>query len=67
MQLKNKYGAKPLFGFGDSNSDVPLLEEAVHAFAINNNVGNAIRINTVNNSIQDRYIQDILRIAQGHM
>lgn len=64
MQLECKYGTKPLFGFGDSYSDIPLLEEAAHAFSINNVLKKATTIYTVNNSIQEKCIQDILCIIQ---
>ena len=63
-QLKDKYGTKPLLGFGDSDSDIPLLKEATYAFSINTNIENAMRIDIVNHSIQKKYIDQIIHIMQ---
>lgn len=60
MKLESEYGSKPLFGFGDSNSDIPILEEAIHAFSFNNSIGNATRIDTINKSVKNSRLEDIL-------
>ncbi len=66
MKLESEYGNKPLFGFGDSNSDIPILEEATYAFSINNSIGNATRIDTIDKSVENSHLEDtILQIIRG--
>lgn len=59
-KLKLKYGTAPLFGFGDSFSDLPLLDEAVYGFSINSSIGSATRIDIVNDSIRSSHLDEML-------
>lgn len=59
-KLKSEYGIKPLFGFGDSDSDIPILEESLYAFSINNSIANATRVDIIDKSVQKSHLEDAL-------
>lgn len=40
--LCSKYGGKPVIGFGDSSSDIPLFDYAIHAFCIVSDSGSDV-------------------------
>ena len=62
--LITKYGSGPLLAFGDSSSDVPLLNEAKYGFAVNNMIVGAETIYTPGNAISDMTIDMIAHIIQ---
>ncbi len=63
-EIMQNYGKRPLFAFGDSTSDIPMLETAIFAYCIGNELKEFKNIHiTRKNRIPQSIVSEIRRIA----